>query len=153
MRFLRFYLTTLLALTVALCAPGVASADTAHITLENERRLTSLLIERNRLAAQNPAELSAAVSALFLQVPYGANTLIGSATIPEQLVVELTRVDCFTYADYVETLIRSSSRTDFLTQLAQIRYRDGDVAFTKRRHFFTDSAADNPTNTTDVTGP
>jgi len=91
------------------------------------------------------------VSALFLQVPYGADTLIGSAFVPEQLVVELTRVDCFTYADYVEALKRSSNRTEFLTQLAQVRYRGGDVAFTQRRHFFTDWAADKPANATDVT--
>jgi len=151
LRLLRIYLATLLALITAHCAPSVPSAYTVHITPENERRLESFLTERNRLAAEHPAELSAPVSALFLQVPYGADTLIGSVSVPEQLVVELTRVDCFTYADYVEALKRSSNRTEFLTQLAQVRYRGGDVAFTQRRHFFTDWAADEPANATDVT--
>ncbi len=122
-----------------------------HISPENERRLQGLLAERNRLAAQNPAGLSAAVSALFLHVPYGADTLIGSASVPEQLVVELTRVDCFTYADYVEALKRSGNSADFIAQLTQIRYRGGDVSFAQRRHFFTDWAADAPVNATDVT--
>ncbi|WP_420892005.1 N-acetylmuramoyl-L-alanine amidase-like domain-containing protein [Mycobacteroides salmoniphilum] len=145
-----YSLFVLLALICALCAPA-ASADAAHISPANERRLQELLTERNRLAAENPAQLSAAVSALFLHVPYGADTLIGSASVPEQLVVELTRVDCFTYADYVEALKRSSNSADFIAQLTQIRYRGGDISFTQRRHFFTDWAADAPVNATDVT--
>ncbi|MBV0916427.1 DUF1460 domain-containing protein [Mycobacteroides chelonae] len=141
----------LLALICALCAPPVAAADTVQISPANERRLQELLAERNRIGAENPGQLSAAVSALFLHVPYGANTLIGSAAVPEQLVVELTRVDCFTYADYVEALKRSSNRADFIAQLTQIRYRGGEISFTQRRHFFTDWAADAPINATDVT--
>ncbi|WP_134070731.1 N-acetylmuramoyl-L-alanine amidase-like domain-containing protein [Mycobacteroides salmoniphilum] len=148
---LRFCLFVLLALMCALCASTVASADAVHISPENERRLQGLLAERNRLATDNPAKLSAAVSALFLHVPYGADTLIGSASVPEQLVVELSRVDCFTYVDYVEALKRSSNSADFIAQLTQIRYRGGDISFTQRRHFFTDWAADAPVNATDVT--
>ncbi|OHU61843.1 N-acetylmuramoyl-L-alanine amidase-like domain-containing protein [Mycobacteroides chelonae] len=148
---LRHGLFALLALMCALCASPVASADTVQISLANERRLQELLAERNRLGADNPGQLSAAVSALFLHVPYGANTLIRSASVPEQLVVELTRVDCFTYADYVEALKRSGDRASFLAQLTQIRYRGGDIGFTQRRHFFTDWAADAPANATDVT--
>ncbi|TDZ75375.1 hypothetical protein DE4587_02807 [Mycobacteroides salmoniphilum] len=148
---LRFCLFVLLALMCALCASTVASADAVHISPENERRLQGLLAERNRLATDNPAQLSAAVSALFLHVPYGADTLIGSASVPEQLVVELSRVDCFTYVDYVEALKRSSNSADFIAQLTQIRYRGGDISFTQRRHFFTDWAADAPVNATDVT--
>ncbi|AMT71929.1 N-acetylmuramoyl-L-alanine amidase-like domain-containing protein [Mycobacteroides immunogenum] len=147
----RLGLFAALALICALCAAPVGSADTVQISPTNERRLQELLGERNRLAAANPAQLSAGISALFLQVPYGANTLVGSATVPEQLIVELTRVDCFTYADYVEALKRSSDRAGFLAQLTQIRYRGGDVSFTQRRHFFTDWAADAPAIATDVT--
>lgn len=147
----RYCLFVVLALMCALCASPVASADTVQITPANERRLQELLTERNRLAAENPGQLSAGISALFLQVPYGADTLVGSSSVPEQLVVELTRVDCFTFADYVEALKRSSNRADFLAQLTQIRYRAGEVSFTQRRHFFTDWAADAPINATDVT--
>ncbi|AYM43112.1 N-acetylmuramoyl-L-alanine amidase-like domain-containing protein [Mycobacteroides chelonae] len=146
-----YRLFALLALICALCAPPVAAADTVQISPANERRLQELLAERNRIGAENPAQLSAAVSALFLHVPYGANTLIGSASVPEQLVVELTRVDCFTYADYVEALKRSGNRADFIAQLTQIRYRGGEISFTQRRHFFTDWAADAPANAADVT--
>lgn len=147
----RYILFAVLVLACVLCAPPAASADTVQITPANEHRLQELVAERNRLAAQNPTQLSAGISALFLHAPYGANTLVVSASVPEQLVVELTRVDCFTYADYVEALKRSSDRAGFLAQLTQIRYRGGDVSFTQRRHFFTDWAADAPVNATDVT--
>ncbi|KWX67709.1 DUF1460 domain-containing protein [Mycobacterium sp. NAZ190054] len=91
------------------------------------------------------------LSARFLGTPYGAGTLIGSATEPEQLVVDLERVDCFTYADYVEALKRAHDRDGFLTGLAEVRYKDGIVSFANRRHFFTDWAAAAPPVATDVT--
>lgn len=93
----------------------------------------------------------AAASALFLGTPYGANTLVGSADEPEQLVVELQRVDCFTYADYLEALKRADDRDTFLAALTDIRYKDGVVAFANRKHFFTDWAASAPAVATDVT--
>jgi hypothetical protein len=90
-------------------------------------------------------------SAPFLGTPYGAHTLVGSAEQPERLVVELGRVDCFTFADYVEALKRSGTRDGFLAALTTVRYRDGVVAFANRKHFFTDWAADSPAVATDVT--
>lgn len=87
----------------------------------------------------------------FLGTPYGANTLIGSVSEPEQLVVELTRVDCFTFADYVEALKRAGNRDEFITALKEVRYRDGVVNFQNRKHFFTDWAADTPVVANDVT--
>ncbi|WP_448412436.1 DUF1460 domain-containing protein [Mycolicibacterium sp. XJ652] len=92
-----------------------------------------------------------AVSRQFLGTPYGADTLVGSATEPEQLVVELEKVDCFTYADYVEALKRASNREEFIDALIDVRYKDGVVAFQNRKHFFTDWAADTPAVATDLT--
>nr|WP_241566445.1 DUF1460 domain-containing protein [Mycolicibacterium elephantis] len=91
------------------------------------------------------------LSRLFLGTPYGADTLIGSAADPEQLVVELEKVDCFTYADYVEALKRADNRETFVDALIDVRYRDGVVAYQNRKHFFTDWAVDAPTLATDVT--
>ncbi|MDQ2636073.1 MAG: DUF1460 domain-containing protein [Actinomycetota bacterium] len=92
-----------------------------------------------------------ALSRQFLGTPYGADTLIGSATDPEQLVVELEKVDCFTYADYVEALKRATNREEFIDALIGVRYRDGVVAFQNRKHFFTDWAAASPAVATDIT--
>lgn len=94
---------------------------------------------------------SADISAEFLGTPYGANTLIGSQDIAEQLVVDLEKVDCFTFADYVEALKLSKDREQFVAALTDVRYRDGVVSFATRKHFFTDWAAVTPAVATDVT--
>lgn len=93
----------------------------------------------------------AAVSGRFLGTPYGANTLVGSADVPEELVVDLQRVDCFTYADYVEALKRAGNRDEFINSLIAVRYKNGVVNFANRKHFFTDWAASAPAVATDVT--
>lgn len=91
------------------------------------------------------------ISARFLGTPYGAHTLIGSATEPEELVVNLERVDCFTYADYVEAFKRAHDRDQFLAGLTDVRYKGGVVSFENRRHFFTDWSASAPAIATDIT--
>lgn len=93
----------------------------------------------------------AQVSSLFLGVPYRANTLVGSRDTNEMLVADFNRVDCFTFIDYVEALSRATDGNDFLTRLAAVRYADGNVDFRHRRHFFSDWAAVEPRNATDVT--
>ncbi|MGE2836280.1 DUF1460 domain-containing protein [Mycobacterium sp. SMC-4] len=128
-------------LTVTL-SPAQAS-PTARISAGSEHILATMLA--------SDAKDAEAVSAQFLGTPYAANTLVGSATEPEQLVVELQRVDCFTYADYVEALKRGDDRDSFLENLTDVRYKDGVVAFENRRHFFTDWAASSPALATDVT--
>lgn len=113
--------------------------------------LEKLLRERNSAAREGHSRQAEAVSREFLGVPYRANTLIGSAEQPEELVVELEGVDCFTYADYVEALKRSDDREQFLDSLIDVRYKDGVVGFKNRRHFFTDWSAATPAIATDVT--
>jgi membrane-bound lytic murein transglycosylase B len=99
----------------------------------------------------NPAERAERLSRQFLGTPYGADTLVGSATVPEQLVAELERVDCFTLVDYVEALKRSTSRDQFVNALIRVRYKDNAVGFATRKHFFTDWAATGPAVATDIT--
>ena len=96
-----------------------------------------MLTVRDYASHAGQSELSDIVSHEFLDVPYGANTLIGSATEAEQLVVDLQEVDCFTYADYVETLKRSDDREEFIANLTKVRYKNGVVDFQNRKHFFT----------------
>ncbi|WP_234806136.1 DUF1460 domain-containing protein [Mycolicibacterium celeriflavum] len=95
--------------------------------------------------------MSDTISRLFLDTPYGADTLVGSASEPEKLVVELSSVDCFTYADYVEALKRAGNRDEFIAALVEVRYRDGVVSFPNRKHFFTDWAAGTHAIATDIT--
>ncbi|MGL9773214.1 MAG: DUF1460 domain-containing protein [Sodalis sp. (in: enterobacteria)] len=102
-------------------------------------------------AQESRGELIELVSQSFLGTPYQANTLIGSATEPEKLVVDFNGVDCFTLLDYVHALSQSSNKADFLDQLVKTRYKNGKVSFVNRKHFFTDWFASQPRNARDVT--
>ncbi|MGE2737866.1 DUF1460 domain-containing protein [Mycolicibacterium vaccae] len=140
----RLFVAFVAALVTAAVTPLSAHAAPAvSISAGSEEILESML------AAD--ATGADAISAEFLGTPYGANTLIGSATVPEELVVDLQQVDCFTYADYVEALKRADDRDSFLSALTDVRYRNGEVSFVDRKHFFTDWAASAPTVATDVT--
>jgi hypothetical protein len=145
-----------LALIVALAgaaapSPHALATPAVRISAQSEQILQTLLRVRNGVARLGPPERSDVLSRQFLGVPYGAHTLIGSATEPEQLVVELQKVDCFTYADYVEALKRATDRQQFIDNLIKVRYKDGVVAFQNRKHFFTDWAASAPAVATDIT--
>lgn len=80
----------------------------------------------------------AEISRYFLSIPYKRNTLIGSLTEQEQLVVDFEGVDCMTFIEYVEAMRLSSDLNSFIENLKNVRYFDSVVDFKKRRHFFTD---------------
>ncbi|MGE2723988.1 DUF1460 domain-containing protein [Mycolicibacterium pulveris] len=122
-----------------------------RISDRSEQILERLLAVRNDVSGSDPSARAETLSRQFLGTPYRANTLIGSPADPEQLVVELDRVDCFTYADYVEALKRAANRDEFIDALINVRYKDGVVGFQSRKHFFTDWAVATPALATDVT--
>lgn len=122
------------------------------MTPRSEQILQKLLEVRNKAAREDDSAEAAAVSGQFLGVPYRPNTLVGSVVQPEELVVDLESVDCFTYADYVEALKHADDREQFLDRLMEVRYKDGVVGFRSRKHFFTDWAASTPVIAKDVTG-
>ena len=136
--------------TKYLATVSKSSAD-VQISDQSAQILEKLLTIRNGAAGAGPPEQADVISRQFLGTPYGADTLVGSATQPEKLVVELSTVDCFTYADYVEALKRAGNRDQFITALMEVRYKDGVVGFANRRHFFTDWAAAAPAVATDIT--
>jgi hypothetical protein len=74
----------------------------------------------------------------FLGVPYQSGTLTGSDTVPEQFVVNLSAVDCFTLLDYLEAMQRSATCAEFLDVLRCVRYRNCAVEYCMRHHFFSD---------------
>ncbi|MGE2717749.1 DUF1460 domain-containing protein [Mycolicibacterium litorale] len=118
----------------------------------SEQILQKLLAARNGAAREEHSSKADTVSRQFLGVPYRANTLVGAVNRPEELVVDLEAVDCFTYADYVEALKRADDREQFIDRLIEVRYKDGVVGYRNRKHFFTDWAAATPPVATDVTG-
>jgi hypothetical protein len=122
-----------------------------RVSGRSEQILADLLRKRNSAVHERVPSLTEAVSRQFVGMPYGANTLVGSATRPEELVVNVEAVDCFTYADYVEALKRADDREDFIDRLIDVRYKDGVVGFRNRKHFLTDWATATPAIATDVT--
>lgn len=100
---------------------------------------------------ENSGERIAYISKQFLGTPYEADTLIGGPNKPEQLVIDLDNVDCFTFLDYVEAMRLSDVPDDFVPNLKRVRYFDGDVEYVKRRHFFTDWVSGDHNTVRDVT--
>jgi hypothetical protein len=78
------------------------------------------------------------VSRQFLGTRYEEKTLVGSPEEPEELVIRLGAVDCFTLIDYVEAMRLSGSFEGFRVELRRVRYRKGVVGYATRNHFFTD---------------
>ncbi len=74
----------------------------------------------------------------FLNTPYKANTMVGSVSQKEELVIDLGHLDCFTFIDYVEAMKRSISFNQFKTNLTKLRYQSGKVDYTTRNHFLSD---------------
>nr|WP_246461764.1 DUF1460 domain-containing protein [Nocardia transvalensis] len=138
---------------VASLLPAAVAAPAGTVTLDDvtARKIDELLAAKVASGARSRGELIELLSRQFLGTPYGADMLIGSATEPEQLVVDFRRVDCFTLLDYVEALSRSSDRDQFLAELVNTRYAGGTVDFTHRKHFFTDWAATPRVAATDIT--
>ncbi|MCC7203155.1 MAG: DUF1460 domain-containing protein [Nitrospirae bacterium] len=91
------------------------------------------------------------ISGQFLNIPYKESTLTGSITIPEALVINLEGMDCMTFIEYIEAMRLSGSFKEFTENLKKVRYRDGEVSYKNRRHFFTDWTAYSPRTVKDVT--
>ncbi|MDO8282614.1 MAG: DUF1460 domain-containing protein [Thermodesulfovibrionia bacterium] len=91
------------------------------------------------------------LSGRFIDSSYSASTLIGSHELPEELVVSLDGVDCFTFIDYIEAMRLSRSFSDFIENLKKVRYREGQVSFKSRNHFFTDWIGNNSLFVKDIT--
>lgn len=91
------------------------------------------------------------ISGHFLEIPYRESTLAGGPGTEEDLVINFSGVDCFTFLDYVEAMRHSSSFDDFVERLKQVRYRGGVVSYLNRNHFFTDWREYNKRFVKDVT--
>tara|TARA_B100000073_G_C23616757_1_gene526788 strand:+ start:133 stop:927 length:795 start_codon:yes stop_codon:yes gene_type:complete len=70
--------------------------------------------------------------------PYVGNVLIGSKDIEETFIIDLNRLDCFTYVEYVHSLANSKNFRIFKTKVREYRYDMGRINFINRNHFFTD---------------
>ncbi len=122
-----------------------------HIVLGRwtQDRLNNLM--RESLDITDAGERIKFLSRFFLGVDYKGSTLIGDADSPEFFVINLDKVDCFTFIDYIEAMRISVSFPEFKENLQKVRYREGKIEFENRNHFFTDWIDFNDNLITDVT--
>jgi len=103
-----------------------------------EQELDRIIRTASKIA--DPGERITLLSEHFLNTPYQESTLIGSDHQEEELVIDLSELDCFTFIDYIEAMRLSQSFSDFQDRLIQIRYRGGRISYRTRNHFFSDWA-------------
>jgi len=114
-----------------------------------EKGLNSIMKQSSKI--QDVGQRIDFLSGKFLNTKYEESTLVGDVNHPEELVINLEGMDCFTYMDYVEAMQLSDSYPMFVNNIRRIRYQSGEVDFIKRNHFFTDWAVYNSDNIVDVT--
>ncbi|WP_082742087.1 DUF1460 domain-containing protein [Burkholderia sp. MSMB1078WGS] len=119
---------------------------------ETSRKLDALLWQRAAISGSSTGQIIESLSREFLGTPYRGDTLKGSSDTPEQLVIDFSGVDCFTYLDYVEAARKAVTKEGYVDQLVRTRYVDGEISFLRRRHFFTDWAYRQQVLADDVTG-
>lgn len=125
------------------------AAGESQSSLQQDALIAEIL--NQSAASSRPGDRITSISSHFLDTPYVANSLIGSPAVSERLVLRIDGFDCFTFLDTVEALRRSGTAGDFPMQMAQVRYREGEVSFVKRRHFFSDWVSDQGSPVRDVT--
>lgn len=114
-----------------------------------EKDLNSIMEQSNKI--QDVGDRIDFLSGRFLNTKYEESTLVGNINHPEELVIDLEGMDCFTYIDYVEAMQLSDNYQMFVDNVQRIRYQSGDLDFRKRNHFFTDWAVYNSGYIVDVT--
>ncbi|KAF0846984.1 N-acetylmuramoyl-L-alanine amidase-like domain-containing protein [Nocardia caishijiensis] len=148
---MRTIVQVLCLLVAVVCLAVPAHAAPVVLDATTAGTVDAMLDARARAGTTDRAVRIERISARLLGTPYGANMLIGSADTPEQLVIDLRHVDCFTFLDYVDAASRSATTDQFVDNLIAARYIDSRVEFTHRKHFFTDWAHTARISATDIT--
>jgi len=106
-----------------------------QIYLADNYKINSLINSASQ--KNNLTEKISYLAENFLNVSYKADTLIGGIYKQEELVIDLDNVDCFTLIDYLFALGLSQTSDEFVSNLKKVRYKNAQVGFTKRNHFFS----------------
>lgn len=128
------------------------ASDNINIQFDkaSEAKIKDVFDKLNNNSTMSISDKMALVSSEFLDVNYVANRLVGSSTEQEELVVDVLKLDCFTYLDYLEAFRRSSNEKEFINNLRKVRYVDYKVEYLNRKHFFSDWAYENEIMVTDL---
>lgn len=137
-------MTRKLFILIAACWTLLMPCQATQYTQKDSIKVMTLLA---KAARQKPSTNWMIFFARELKgVPYVGKTL--EVNSEEQLIVNLRELDCTTYVENVISLslcMKTGKRSfqDYCTFLRQIRYRQGEVGYPTRLHYFTQWIADN----------
>ena len=127
-----------LAAGAATLALGLAPART------EETRIAGL-IEKARADTFVGARIGV-ISQALIGSRYVEYPLIGGPRKAEQFVLRDDGFDCVTFCETVLAAARSFTVADFQPQLRKIRYRNGEITWPARHHYFADWSLNNIAN-------
>ena len=119
-------------------AEAVPAHAEQHIILGSRSRVQWDRLLATAAGIDDRQQRSAYLSETFLGIPYQEHTLIGDAKLREKLVFDLSGIDCFTFLDYLESFLQAADISTAVIKLQHVRYRDGEVSYWQRNHFFSD---------------
>ncbi len=116
------------------------SAQGTDYTKPDSMKVMALFKKAKSLKSKSMASYMVFFGREFKGVPYVAKTLEKNAN--EKLVVNLRQLDCTTYVETVLALSRSMAQrkptfANYCENLRKVRYRNGNVAYPARQHYFT----------------
>jgi hypothetical protein len=86
------------------------------------------------------------VSRAFLGTRYAGHTLVGGPNRPEVFVVREDAFDCVTYSEVVLAAAMARDLSEFENALRKVRYRNGEVSWRERNHYYADWCRNNIEN-------
>ncbi len=101
----------------------------------SRRRVQQLLAETK--AIESAGARMEQISRTFLNCPYTADLLIGSAQTPEAFAVSLDGFDCVTYIETVLALSQAAKADEFVDLMRRIRYEGGRIQWNRRNHYMS----------------
>lgn len=143
-------LKLILFLTAFISIKSAFAVSPSEVNFRNETNdtllITQILIDTQAQHFATPEENIIYIASKLIDTPYQAGTL---ETIPEQLTVDFSGMDCTTFVENVIALALTvrENRTswhDFVYNLERIRYRNGTLnGYSSRLHYISDWIIDN----------
>lgn len=130
---------TIICILSLLLTTSISAQETDY-TKADSTKVMALLKEAKSLKDKSMASYMVFFGRAFKGVPYVAKTLEKNAD--EKLVVNLRQLDCTTYVETVLALSRTMAQrkptfANYCENLRKVRYRDGNISYPARQHYFT----------------
>ena len=137
----RGFLTTMAGGAVAFAGTSPAIA---LIRPARERRIARLIGEASHMPSV--AQRIDFISKALIGSPYRGYTLIGGPWRRERFVVRDDVFDCVTFCETVLAAALAPDASQFESKLRFIRYKEGEIDWKARNHYFSEWCANNVAN-------